>query len=82
VVDQPVPSLLIERVHVFAVPRQVAGVRRRCAAGGAGVGAVPSKNELVSLQVARPRECVDAVGADVRAITGVGALLGILPNVG
>ena len=31
---------MIERVHLFAVPRQVAGLREGLGAGGAGVGAV------------------------------------------
>ena len=37
--DQSVPQLMIERVHLFAVPRQVAGLRQGLAAGGACVGA-------------------------------------------
>ena len=82
VVDHPVPLLLIERVHVYAVPRHVARVRGRCAAGGACVGAVPSRGEHVSLQTARPREGVAAGSADVGASTGTGALLGVLPHVG
>jgi len=71
--DQPAPSLRIESVHLFAVLRQVAGLREGLATGGAGVDAVAGMGAHVSRQVARLREGLAAGGAGVGAVAGMGA---------
>ena len=45
-------SLIFESVHLYAVPRQVAGLREGLSAGGAGVGADAGMDANVVLQVA------------------------------
>ena len=66
------PSLL-ERVHLFAVPRQAAGLREGHATGGAGVGADVGMGAHVYRQAAGPREYLAAGGAGVWAVAGMGA---------
>ena len=66
--DQPPRLLLVKSVHLFAVPRQVAGLREGLAAGGAGVGAVAGMGAHVPRQVAGLREGLAAGGAGVGAV--------------
>ena len=71
--DQPQPSLFKESVHLFAVPRQAAGLREGLAARGAGVGPVAGMGELVSGLVAQPPEGLAAGGAGLGAVAGMSA---------
>jgi hypothetical protein len=61
-VEHPVPSLLIESVHLCAMPRQAVGAREGLAAGGAGVGAVSqygqNRMKFTTRQRAFPCRCV------------------------
>ena len=65
--------LLIESVHLLAVPCQVAGLREGPAAGGAGVGAIAGMGAHVCRQVAGRRAGLTAGGAGVGTVAGMGA---------
>ena len=60
-------------MHVFAVLRQVAGLREGLSTGDAGVGAAAGMDSLVHRQAAGRGEGLSAGGAFVGAVAGVGA---------
>ena len=64
---------MIEGVHLFEVPCQVAGPRKGHATGGADVGPVAGMGAHVYRQIAGAREGLTAGGAWVGAVAGVGA---------
>ena len=71
--DRPPQLRLIKSVHLFAVPRQVAGLREGPAASGAGVGAIAGMGAHVCREAARRREGLAASDTDVGAIARMGA---------
>ena len=62
-VEKSMPSLLIESVHLYAVPRQAAGLREGLTAGGARVGAVAGMGAHVCRQIVGPRAGLASDGA-------------------